>query len=416
MEERIAIAVAMTKDGPEKISVAAAAREFGVSRTTVYKYVRRYQAEGLPGFIARSRAARSHPNQVDAATEDLLVWWRKELAGQGSDHGAVSVRNRMRRAGLEPPSARTIHRIFVRRGLVVPQPRKRPRAASRRFTAADPNGIWQLDGMEWFLATATGRVTVVVLRVIDDFSRRAIGLRIADSESGEETWACLKEAIDAHGAPAMVLSDNSLAFNGSRRGVEVFLQTRLRERGIAQVASSNHHPQTCGKNEREHQTMQGWLNAHPPASTKEELHAGVAAYEEDYNHHRPHQGLGGLDGLITPEEAYRSRPKATAADHPLPAKPRSREVTVTKTGEVSCDRATIHIGRHWAGTTLCVIRSGNHVAIFHRSEARYHRDPPPRAALPQHRSETRPAQGRSPPTPHHPIAFTMIRHIVSTIR
>ena len=152
----------------------------------------------------------------------------------------------------------------------------------------------------------------------------------------------------------------------------------------------------------------------PTGIDQEELHAGVAAYEEDYNHHRPHQGLGGLDGLITPEEAYRSRPKATAADHPLPAKPRSREVTVTKTGEVSCDRATIHIGRHWAGTTLCVIRSGNHVAIFHRS-GRDHRDPPPRAALPQHRSETRPAQGRSPPTPHHPIAFTMIRHIVSTM-
>jgi transposase InsO family protein len=368
VEERIAIAVAMTKDGPGKLSVAGAAREFNVSRTTVYKYTQRYRAEGLPGFIARSRAARSHPNQVDAATEDSVVMWRKNLADQGSDHGAVSVRNRMRRAGLEPPSARTIHRIFVRRGLVVPQPNKRPRSATRRFTAADPNGIWQLDGMEWYLLTAQGRVKVVILCVIDDFSRRAIGVRIADSESGEETWACLEEAITTHGAPAMVLSDNSLAFNGSRRGVEVTVQTRLRERGIAQVASSANHPGTCGKNEREHQTMQGWLKAHPPARTKDELHQIVTAYEHDYNHHRPHQGLGGLDGLITPEEAYRSRPKATAADHPLEPKPRSREVTATKTGEVSCDHATIHIGRQWAGTTLTLIRSGNHVAIFYRSE------------------------------------------------
>ena len=367
VQERIAIAVAMTKTGP-KASVAAVAREFGVSRGTVYKYARRYQEEGLAGFLTRSRAAHSHPTQVDAATEDLVVAWRKKLADRGSDHGAVSVRNRMRRAGLEPPSARTIHRIFVRRGLVVPAPNKRPRSASRRFAATDPNGIWQLDGMDWFLQTPQGRVKVVILRVIDDFSRRAMGLRIADTESGEETWACLAQAIHTHGAPAMVLSDNSLAFNGSRRGVEVMVQTRLRQRGIAQVAASNHHPQTCGKNEREHQTMQNWLQAHPPARTKEELHQIVMAYEDDYNYHRPHQGLGGLEGLITPHEAYHSRPKATAADHPLDARPSTREVTATTTGEVSCDHATIHIGRQWAGTTLTLIRAGNHVAIFHRGQ------------------------------------------------
>ena len=37
--------------------------------------------------------------------------------------------------------------------------------------------------MEWFLQPAVGgRIKVVVIRVIDDYSRRAVGLRVADSE------------------------------------------------------------------------------------------------------------------------------------------------------------------------------------------------------------------------------------------
>lgn len=367
LQDRLAIAVALARLQRGQTTISAVARDFGCSRTTVYLYRERFAADGFMGLVNRSRAARTHPNQTPPAMEELVVAWRKKLQDQGSDHGAVSVRNRMRRAGLNPPSARTIHRIFIRWGSVTPQPQKRPRGSSRRFAATDPNGVWQLDGMEWFLLRPT-RVKVVIIRIIDDYSRRTIGLRIADSESAEETWICLAEAIDRYGAPAMVLSDNSLAFNGSRRGQEVTVQTRLRTLGIAQVASSNYHPQTCGKNEREHQTMQRWLNAHPPAATKDQLYRTLAAYEDDYNHHRPHQGIGGLDGLTTPAEAYQSRPKATAADHPLPAQPRARDVKVSRTGQVPCDHATIHIGREWSGTTVTVIRHGNHAAIFNRSE------------------------------------------------
>lgn len=369
LQDRMAIAVALARLRSKTITISDIARDFGCSRTTVYRYRERFDAGGFAGLVDRSRAARTHPNQTPPTMEELVVSWRKRLEDQGSDSGAVSVRNRMRRAGQSPPSARTIHRIFVRWGLVTPQPRKRPREKTRRFTAADPNGVWQLDGMEWFLLTpARVKVKVVIIRVIDDYSRRAIGLRVADSESAEDTWACLSEAIDRHGAPAMVLSDNSLAFNGSRRGREVTVQTRLRALGIAQVAASNHHPQTCGKNEREHQTMQKWLNAHPPATTKDQLYRTLLAYEDDYNHHRPHQGIGGPDGLTTPAEAYQSKPKATAANHPLPTQARARDVKVSKTGEVPCDHARIHIGREWAGTTLTVIRHGNHAAIFHRTE------------------------------------------------
>ena len=195
---------------------------------------------------------------------DAVVAKRQELLDQGLDGGAASVWGWMTRAGAGPPSIRTIHRIFVRRGLVVAQPQKRPRSSSRRFESAVPNGCWQIDGMDWALADKT---PVKVIRALDDHARKVFRSVVAASESAEAAWACLNAAIEEFGAPAVLLSDNSLAFTGKRRNVEVALQKRLRQLGVAQVASSINHPGTCGKAEREHQTLQKWLRAHPPAET-----------------------------------------------------------------------------------------------------------------------------------------------------
>jgi transposase InsO family protein len=357
MEKRLAIAVARHVD--KGVSVSALAAELGVSRTTFYVYLHRFEEEGLPGLVPRSRAPKSHPNRVSRESEAAVLAMRTWLKAEGWDHGARSVWAWMRRAGQDPPSERTIHRIFVRHGLIAPQPQKRPRAKTRRFQAARPNGCWQLDGMPWWLADGT---EVKIIRVLDDCSRKGLGRRVADTESGPEAWACLSAAIDRHGPPAMLLSDNSLAFNGSRRHVEVDMQRRLRELGIAQVAASVHHPQTCGKSEREHQTMQRWLRAHPPTATKADLEALLDHYEEVYNQQRPHQGLGGLD---TPEERYAATAKAVPANRPIPAPVLGHDVKVTRTGEVPAHGASIHIGREWADTDVHVIRQGNHVAVFH---------------------------------------------------
>ena len=72
--------------------------------------------------------------------------------------------------------------------------------------------------------------------------------------------------MKTHGIPAMFLSDNSLAFNGSRKQRLVLVERNLRELGVAVVAATARHPQTCGKAEREHQTMQRWLQPTPRPS------------------------------------------------------------------------------------------------------------------------------------------------------
>lgn len=392
MEVRLAVAMARRVD--EKVSVTDLCEDLGVSRQTFYVYARRYAAEGLAGLLPRSRAAHSHRNRVAVDVEDAVVAKREDLLGQGLDGGARSVWAWMRRAGADPPSARTIHRIFVRRGLVVPQPQKRPRKSCRRFEAAAPNGCWQLDGMDWALADGTA---VKVLRAIDDHSRKVFGSVVAASESAEAAWSCVQAAIAGFGAPAMLLSDNSLAFNGKRRNVEVAMQKRLRQLGVAQVAASVSHPGTCGKNEREHQTLQKWLRAHPPAATMADLQRLVDAYDDIYNTQRPHQGLG---GLVTPDERYAATPKAAAADHPLDAEPEHiSQVKVSSRGSVSAGHHTeVQIGREWEGVVVDVARHGNHVVVFHLGQLVHSTAiDPARRYQPSGRPGGRPKGGRARP-------------------
>lgn len=166
METRLAVALAEQVD--DEVNVTALCKRLGISRQTYYVYRRRFAAEGVTGLVARSRAPQHHPNQTPVVVEEAIVAWWHRLKQQGWDHGARSIWARMKRAGEHPPHPRTVHRVLVRRGLAEPQPHKRPRSSYRRFTAAQPNGIWQLDGTETTLADGTKRV---VLTVLDDHSR-----------------------------------------------------------------------------------------------------------------------------------------------------------------------------------------------------------------------------------------------------
>jgi hypothetical protein len=361
MDTRLAVALARRVDG-QSLNVTALARELGISRQTFYVYERRFRDGALAGLLPRPRAPYRHPNQTPVQVADRIECWWRELAQGGLDHGARSIWAWMVRNGEAPPSARTVHRVLVRRGLARVQPQKRPRSSLRRFAATQPNGMWQIDGMQTRLAEGTVQV---VIRVLDDHSRKVMASLVADSENGSAAWACVAEAIARHGPPAVFLSDNGLAFNGSRRGRQVLVERQLRELGVAVVPASARHPQTCGKAEREHQTFQRWLAAQRAAATPQQLQRLCDGYQAIYNQQRPHQGLA--DGTRTPDEVYQAGPKAVPA--PELATPRLSRVKVSARGEVSVgSRVRIQVGRGWEGAVLDVIRDGNSVALFHHRE------------------------------------------------
>jgi transposase InsO family protein len=357
MQVKLAVALARFSQG-ERMDVRAMCRELGISPPTFYKYASRFTESGLDGLFERSRRPRSSPGQTAAAVEDRICWWRKTLADDGWDHGAQSIAYRMARAGENPPSVRTIHRVLVRRGLVEPAPAKRPRASYRSFGFARTNDCWQSDATECRLADGTN---ATVFHLLDDASRKALRSVAAEAENALGAWRCVSEAISDHGLPAMFLSDNGAAFSAKLRGGEAELERKLRALGVRVVTSSPFHPQTCGKVERYHQTFKKWLDAHDPPADVADLQVLAETFDDLYNSDRPHSSLAGA----TPDEVWQRTERAPEPVTPIDPSTRTSTVTVSGRGAVRVGRYDVQVGREWTGATLTVITTGDHIAIFH---------------------------------------------------
>lgn len=356
-------------DWPERASrgeVSRFCREHGVSRSWFYEVRQRALTEtALSALQPRPRSLPiPHPQAVPLAVEDAAVRIRKELADGGWDHGARTVRQKLRALGVPAPAASTLHRIFVRHGLVDPQPQKRPRSAMRRFEYALVNEAWQGDAYEWSLAEGTG---CAVFNILDDCSR-TVRSHAAAGETADAAIDAVERMIERYQAvPCLFLSDNGTAFNQTRLGRSSRLIAHLSALGCHPITGRPGHPQTQGKDERVHQTQQRWLRAHPAARTVEALQELLDEFDERYNHDRPHQALG----MLTPAQARAQRPHALPPQPPGPkparvaAEPvRARPRKVSTNGNLCVGKITIRMGVEHTNQPVTVLTSGHHITVF----------------------------------------------------
>jgi len=339
------------------VNVASLCAQLGISRQTFYKYRRRFAAEGPPGLAERSRRPHRSPKATCAELEERIVRLRKELP---LDNGAQTIAYHLAREGLVVPAVATIHRVLVRRGLVVAEPAKRPRSALRRFVWPRPNDVWQIDATSWALCDGA---EVWIMDALDDHSRVVVAAQVCSGPTSRAAWDALCVGAARWGLPARLLSDNGICFT-SRFGMwntDNDFERGLRALGIAQMHSAPAHPQTCGKIERFHQTLKNWLRRQPLAQTHQALQAQLDWFLAFYNHERPHRSLAG----DTPAERWQASPPALPAA-PSDVGPHAELRKVDATGRINWHNFYITVGRHYAGHTLVVIARDIDVAIFDR--------------------------------------------------
>ena len=342
---------------------AEVAARYGVHRAWVYKLKARYQAEGDAALEPRSRRPKTTPAALDPALVDLIVRLRKELAEAGLDAGPETIGWHLTHRHRVTASRATISRTLTRQGLVVPEPKKRPKSSYIRFEATMPNETWQSDFTHYRLTNSDGSpgVDVEILTWLDDCTPCALHISAHAPIITDIVRTSFRKAAGQHGVPASTLTDNGMVytvrFSGGRGGRNAFEQ-ELHDRHVVQKNSRPGHPRTCGKVARFQQTMKNWLTAHPDQpATVDQLQTLLDVYAAIYNHQRPHRSL---PHRATPATLYESMPKAVPGEVTDPiTHDRIRHDTVDKAGSVTLRyRSRLHhigIGRTYAGTCVILI-------------------------------------------------------------
>src|SRR5437899_3359474 len=120
--------------------------DFGISRKTGNKWVRRYEANGAAALNERSRAPEDHPNAIAADMVQAILVIRRRHPRWGPRKLRVILGRPRPRSVL--PAASTIGDILKRNGMV--GPRRRIRRSSpygdRLRPYAAPNAVWSAAG------------------------------------------------------------------------------------------------------------------------------------------------------------------------------------------------------------------------------------------------------------------------------
>ena len=232
----------------EGVNLSEQCRRFGISRKTAYKWLKRYDLAGESGLAERSRRPLKSPQQTLPAMEEAIVALRK----QHPAWGGRKLRKVLEREGHETvPCASTISEVLRRHGLVLPEESLKHQAFTR-FEHEAPNRLWQIDFKGHF-ALDHGRCHP--LTILDDHSRFSLCLSACGDERAETVQARLIGVFRRYGLPERMTMDNGAPWGYSGEEKHTELTVWLMQLGIRVSHSRPYHPQTQGKDERFHRTL-----------------------------------------------------------------------------------------------------------------------------------------------------------------
>lgn len=275
------VSLATTDSG----SVSALARQFGVSRKTAYKWIRRYRQDGREGLHNQSTRPQYSPKITSQPLTDAVLRVRDAHPSWGGRKIAAVLR---RQGYLSVPAPSTITGILHRHHRIRPEDSVN-RQAFRRFEHPDPNDLWQMDFKGDF-KYRTGRCHP--LTILDDHSRYSLCLAACDNEKAHTVRAHLINTFRRYGLPYRMTMDNGAPWGSDAKHQRTRLTVWLMRLGIRVSHSRPYHPQTQGKDERFHKTLKTELLSHTVFYDLLHCQTAFDEWRQMYNTERPHEALG----------------------------------------------------------------------------------------------------------------------------
>lgn len=333
-------------------NISELCRRFGISRKSAYKWLARYKSHGLTGLENRSRRPHSSPRKVAARLEgDVLALRKKHPAW-----GGRKLRARLQALGkVEVPSASTITAILERNGQLDEQ--RRAIRDWQRFEHEAPNRLWQMDFKGHF---ATDGPRCHPLTLLDDHSRFSLCLEALGDERATSVRETLSEVFRRYGLPERILADNGAPWGDDPDSPHTVLTVWLLRLGVKVTHGRPYHPQTQGKEERFHRTLNAEVIRHGRFRDLADAQRQFDQWREVYNHERPHEALG----LAVPATRYQASTRTFPESLP-PVEYGSGEIVrrVYETGRISYLNRVIKVGKAFRGFPV-VLRPTEQDGVF----------------------------------------------------
>ena len=184
--------------------------------------------------------------------------------------------------------------------------------ASQRFEMSAPNLLWQMDFKGW---VRLGNDTQChPLTVVDDHSRYDLCLQACADQRGETVRDRLELTFRRYGLPEAFFVDNGTPWGDPSGERWTRFAVWLLKLGIAVIHSRPYHPQSRGKNERFHRTLNAEVFALRRFRDLAEAQRAFDAWREVYNFERPHEALQ----QQVPASRYRSSQRSMPDRLPTP--------------------------------------------------------------------------------------------------
>ncbi|MDQ0426711.1 transposase InsO family protein [Cellulomonas iranensis] len=342
-EQRYKAVSAVIADGRTITEVAAS---WGISRQTLHVWLARYEAGGLEALVDRSHRPVSCPHQMDPDDEVAVLEMRRTHPGWGP----VRIVHELARRDIVV-SRSGVYRALRRAELIVTGGRRRRDEHWRRWERGRAMELWQMDvvaGVVLVNGTSTKCLTG-----IDDHSRFCVCARLMPAERTRFVCEGLSDALDQHGVPEQILTDNGKVFTGrfNHPPVEVLFDAICRRNGIEHLLTQPRSPTTTGKIERFHRTLRTEFGTSRQFATFAEAQDALDRWVAFYNTDRPHQAIA----MATPAARFAGAAHRERAPEPDRTGPQWVARKVSTVGVVCVSWQQVSVGVHRAGERCDVL-------------------------------------------------------------